>query len=132
MTFSGHITRSPPAIWVGNSKQAGWESVCHGLQTVIPGARTMASDQHFAACEAADQCERNELCTRGFRHHGKGGHCSFKPKAGPTEPPAAVVASDTIGKRRVGQRGVKLLEVGTIADKESTALTGFDMSKLVP
>ena len=23
-----------------------------------------------------DQCERNPLCLRGFRHHGKGGKCS--------------------------------------------------------
>ena len=29
-------------------------------------------------CEAMDQCERTAGCTRGFRHHGRGGFCSFK------------------------------------------------------
>ena len=30
-----------------------------------------------AAKPRADQCERNPNCTRGFKHGGKGGHCSF-------------------------------------------------------
>ena len=31
----------------------------------------------------ADQCERNPLCTRGYKHRGWGGHCAFKVKESP-------------------------------------------------
>ena len=28
--------------------------------------------------ELSSQCERNPLCTRGFKHQGRGGHCSLR------------------------------------------------------
>ena len=42
------------------------------------------------------QCERDPLCTRGYRHGGKGGRCSL-----PAEEPAAPDASDTDGPAEV-------------------------------
>ena len=34
-------------------------------------------DPHIAKCMKANQCEKHPMCTRGFRHEGKGGKCSI-------------------------------------------------------
>ena len=38
---------------------------------------------------APGQCERNPLCVRGFRHGGKGGHCSLRKEPKPSKAAAA-------------------------------------------
>ena len=90
---------------------ASWTSLPPGR----PGMSYEYDAAHLAACEAADQCERSALCTRGFRHRGKGGHCNQKRKeADPVSSEVAAVGGTTTGGKRhlsdLGGRG--LLEIG--------------------
>ena len=45
-----------------------------GGEEVLAGRKEKPDPGIFLkACELANQCEKNALCERGFRHRGKGG-----------------------------------------------------------
>ena len=53
--------------------------------TTVPSAANQGSvllPGGFKARYVGSQCERNELCVRGFRHLGRGGHCRLGPLMG--------------------------------------------------
>jgi hypothetical protein len=45
-----------------------------------PPAPRSAADEPFRL--DGERCERSPLCTRGYRHHGKGGLCSYSGRSG--------------------------------------------------
>ncbi len=56
-----------------------------------------AGEPEEVAAEAAlSQCERNPLCTRGYKHGGRGGLCSTPAEA----PPAAKASSSKAAPAR--------------------------------
>jgi len=50
-----------------------------GMLPVLPPWQAAPKDL-FTATPGVDQCERHPQCTRGSRHHGKGGKCSIDPE----------------------------------------------------
>jgi len=62
---------------------------------VVPHTKKRAAEEDPALTTARlmGQCERNHLCTRGFRHLGKGGHCALPAKKrAPRRRPAAAAS----------------------------------------
>ena len=55
-----------------------------------PGEQPRLSHKKGAASPGGDgtQCERHPLCTRGFKHGGRGGHCSLRKEEVPPQAPA--------------------------------------------
>ena len=77
------------------------------------GARSGAAQRLEAEALAAgcspDQCERNPLCMRGYKHRGWGGHCKLRPAPPPAEAPPAVeeaAAEDPAAKMAVEEPAV--------------------------
>ena len=54
------------------------------------GEQPRLSHKKGAASPGGDgtQCERHPLCTRGFKHGGRGGHCSLRKEEVPPQAPA--------------------------------------------
>ena len=71
------------------------------------GARSGAAQRLEAEALAAgcspDQCERNPLCMRGYKHRGWGGHCKLRPAppAAEAAPAVEVVAEEPAAKMEV-------------------------------
>ena len=70
------------------------------------------------------QCERNPLCSRGFKHQGHGGHCKLTR----TERPRPVAAKPRTGSywcgfdEELGGAGVACLVCGEQDDEEGNAI----------
>jgi hypothetical protein len=53
---------------------------CAPLSLVVPALPASSRGAPKTAL-AVGQCERNPLCTRGYAHNGRGGHCLLVPAA---------------------------------------------------
>ena len=89
--FAPPMAKAPPPAAATTKRKQREDATGNGA-TSGEASGAGAASRHLAACQAADQCERNPNCSRGFKHRGFGGHC--KIVAGVPPPVAASAAGD--------------------------------------